>query len=160
MAPRIHSAELETRTARAKLAVRRKPYGVRIAPGVKLAYRRNKGAGTWSVACADGAGGEWIKKVGLADDMEDADGKDVMSYWQAMVAARQLARATDGDHVATSHIERSIAEKAKAFLRQGIEPVCYCTGIMIHTATCFMSVFRWCHSGASRIMSRARTGAI
>ena len=43
MARRPRSAELETRTARLKLPVRKRPHGfVTIAPGIALAYRRNK----------------------------------------------------------------------------------------------------------------------
>jgi hypothetical protein len=45
MARKIRSPDLETRTARLKLAVRKKPYTVRIAPGIRLAYRRNQGSG-------------------------------------------------------------------------------------------------------------------
>ena len=40
-----------------KLAVRRKPYTVRVAPGIRLGYRRNATSGTWSVLGADGQGG-------------------------------------------------------------------------------------------------------
>jgi integrase len=69
---------------------------VRIAPGIRLAYRRNEGAGTWSVICADGAGGSWMKRIAIADDVEEANGKTVLSYWGAMEAARKLARAPDG----------------------------------------------------------------
>jgi len=43
------SKDLETRTARLKLAVRKKPYTVMLAPGIHLAYRRNKKFGVWSV---------------------------------------------------------------------------------------------------------------
>ena len=43
MAPRLRSPTLETRTARLKLKVRRKPYFLPVAPGVSLGYRRNLG---------------------------------------------------------------------------------------------------------------------
>jgi integrase len=96
MARNISSNVLETRTLRSKLIPRRKPYSIRIAPGIRLAYRRNEGAGTWNVLCADGAGGSWLKRIAIADDHEDADGKTIMDFWQAIEAARKLARATDG----------------------------------------------------------------
>jgi hypothetical protein len=44
MARRTRAPKLETRTTRLKLAVRRKPYFVVIAPGIGLGYRRNAGA--------------------------------------------------------------------------------------------------------------------
>jgi integrase len=96
MAPHVRSSQLETRTQRAKLTPRRKPYSIRAAPGIRLGYRRNEGAGTWSVICADGKGGSWLKKLALADDREDADGKAIMTFWQAVEAAKKLARAGDG----------------------------------------------------------------
>jgi integrase len=96
MAPRIKDARLENRTQRAKLKIQRKPYSKEVAPGIRLGYRRNKGAGTWSVLCADGVGGSWMKRIALADDLEDADGEIVMDFWQAGDKAKQLARAADG----------------------------------------------------------------
>ena len=68
MARNVRSAQLETRTARLKLKLRKKPYMVRVAPGVRLGYRRNSVTGTWSVIAADGKSGNWIKKFGVADD--------------------------------------------------------------------------------------------
>src|SRR5215510_14665594 len=62
--PKLRAAKLETATARRKLAVRKKPYWTTISPGIALGYRRNEGAGTWSVRVADG-GVEWIKRIAL-----------------------------------------------------------------------------------------------
>jgi integrase len=101
MARKVRSAALETRTARLKLAVRKKPYTTRIALGIRLAYRRNQGGGVWSVLKSDGAGGAWLQRFALADDHEDADGSTILDYWQACDVARQLAR---GD-VASGEVE-------------------------------------------------------
>jgi hypothetical protein len=76
-------AKLETRTARLKLAIRKKPYFTTIAPGISLGYRRTQGAGSWSVRKSDGAGGNWLKAFAIADDYEDSDGKDVQTFWEA-----------------------------------------------------------------------------
>jgi integrase len=92
MARNVRAAQLETRTARLKLELRKKPYAVRVAPGVRLGYRRNEVTGTWSVIAADGKGGNWVKKFGLADDHEDANGEQVLTFWQAQERARKLAR--------------------------------------------------------------------
>lgn len=92
MARNIRSAQLETRTARLKLELRKKPYTVRVAPGVRLGYRRNEACGSWSVIAADGKSGNWVKKFGLADDHEEADGEQVLTFWQAQERARKLAR--------------------------------------------------------------------
>ena len=88
MARGIRASQLETRTARLKLELRRKPYMVRVAPGVRLGYRRNEGTGTWSVIAADGKSGNWVKKFALADDHEEANGEQVLTFWQAQERAR------------------------------------------------------------------------
>ena len=98
MARRRRSAQLETRTARLKLRVRKKPHDfTTIAPGIALAYRRNQGAGTWVVRVADGHGGNWTKGFAIADDHEDADGNHVLDFWQAQDKARALARGSSDD---------------------------------------------------------------
>lgn len=106
MARRTRSAFLENRTARLKLATRKKPYTALIAPGIFLAYRRNAGPGTWSVK-AHG----WLKRFGLADDHEDANGESVMTYWQALEKAKSLARAGEG----SSEQPISVAEAVDAY---------------------------------------------
>jgi integrase len=99
VARNVRSAQLETRTARLKLKLRKKPYMVRVAPGVRLGYRRNAVTGTWSAIAADGKSGNWVKKFGLADDHEEANGEQVLTFWQAQEWARKLARrGKNGDH--------------------------------------------------------------
>src|SRR5262249_61904076 len=86
--------KLDSKAARLKLSVRRKPYTNRIAPGVRLCYRRNDGPfGSWSVL---GDGGRWLKRIGSADDLEPANGVDVLDYWQACERARNLASGGGG----------------------------------------------------------------
>src|SRR6516164_10383576 len=96
--PKPRAAKVESATARRKLAVRKKPYWTRISPGIHLGYRRNAGAGTWSVRVAD-SGAEWIKKIALADDLEAASPPHVLSYWQAIDQARALARRQPGEAI-------------------------------------------------------------
>jgi integrase len=96
--PKPRAAKLESATARRKLGVRKKPYWTTISPGIHLGYRRNAGAGTWSVRVADG-GAEWIKRIALADDLEPASPSAVLTYWQAVDAARALARRQPGDAI-------------------------------------------------------------
>jgi integrase len=100
MARSIRSTNLENRTSRLKLAARRKPYTARVAPGVRLGYRRNDTAGTWSVLAADGKGGGWMKLFAQADDYQDANGETVLDFWQAQERARTIARG-DEDKPAT-----------------------------------------------------------
>jgi integrase len=98
MARSTRSAKLETRTARLKSPVSKKPYFVAVAPGVGPGYRRNKTAGTWVVRAADGRGGNWTRAFAVADDFEETNGTDVLDFWQAQDRARVLARGgKDGD---------------------------------------------------------------
>lgn len=83
---------METSTARAKLAIRKKPYWQRLGPGMSLGYRRNEGPGTWSVRAA-GGGKEWLRRIGLADDFEVANGEAVLNFEQAVERARKLVNA-------------------------------------------------------------------
>jgi hypothetical protein len=91
MARRTRSANLENRTNRLKLAVRKRVYTALIAPNIFLCYRRNEGPGTWSVMHG------WMKRFALADDFEDANSDTVMDYWQALEHAKALARAGEGN---------------------------------------------------------------
>ena len=95
MARRPRASRLETRTTRLKLPVCEKPYDfTTISPGIALGYRRNHAAGTWVVRVADGHGGNWTKRVALADDFEESDTEHVLTWWEAIEAARKLARGT------------------------------------------------------------------
>ena len=95
MARRPRSSTLETRTARLKLPVRKKPHGFTpIAPGIALAYRRCRGGGRWVVRVADGKGGNWTKAFAIADDFENANGESVLDFWTAQTRAKALARGS------------------------------------------------------------------
>jgi integrase len=99
----MRAPKLETRTARLKLSVAKRPYWTAIGKGLSLGYRRNKGAGTWSVRVAK-SGGHWSQVVAAADDYTDANGDSVLDYWQAAGKARELgltARQTGGGALGT-----------------------------------------------------------
>jgi integrase len=81
---------LETRTARAQLPMRRAPYFVKIAKGLRLGYYRGSAAGTWIGRRYRGGGCYHTTALGLADDLTDAVG-EVFDFWQAQGAARQWA---------------------------------------------------------------------
>jgi integrase len=95
---KVRAQKLESASARRKLPIAKKPVYVKLAPNVRVGYRRNEGPGTWSVRVT-GPGVDWIKRIGLADDHEPADGRDVLTYWQALDQARKLARRQPGDPV-------------------------------------------------------------
>lgn len=97
MARRVRHSSLETRTARLKLAVRRKPYsGPSLARGVALLYRRNQTSGSWVLKASDGHGKYWTKAVALADDFDESNGKTVLTFFEAQDVAKKLARSDNG----------------------------------------------------------------
>ena len=92
---RIRASKLETRAARLKLPVAKKPVFAKVGPGIGLGYRRTKTAGTWVLRVADGRGGNWTKAFATADDLVDeADGNMILDFWQAQDRARAIARAS------------------------------------------------------------------
>jgi len=102
MPRKLHAPRIENRTNRLKLPRRRAPYGLtHIGVGLRLGYRRCKGAGRWVLEASDGAGGEWQTRVGVADDFEDADGEHVLDFWQATEKARTMARGSSSGAPAT-----------------------------------------------------------
>jgi integrase len=135
MAPRLRSPTLETRTARLKLRVRRKPYFVPVAPGISLGYRRNLGPGSWLVRCADGKGGAWTKGFSTSDDFEDTSGETVLDFWAAQVRARELVRGKHTDASKPVTVAEALDDYTKDLaargglvahvhrVRQGLTPV-------------------------------------
>jgi integrase len=93
---KVRDSNLETRTARARLRVQHKPYFRLIEPGLHLGYRRLAGGpGTWLVRRYSGEGRYTAENlraadgaIVLADDFEDADGEQILSFAQAQRVAR------------------------------------------------------------------------
>jgi hypothetical protein len=84
MARKVSFSALESRSARLRLKIRRRPYsGPQLARGIALMYRRNKTNGTWVLKASDGHGSYWTKGFALADDFEDADAKNILTFYQA-----------------------------------------------------------------------------
>ncbi|MBR0863344.1 site-specific integrase [Bradyrhizobium diazoefficiens] len=97
MARKVSFSALESRSARLRLKIRRRPYsGPSLARGISLMYRRNKTNGTWVLKASNGHGAYWTQGFALADDFEDSDGKSVLTFYEAQDAAKKLARDDAG----------------------------------------------------------------
>jgi len=115
MPRKIKDAKLESRTARAKLAVAKQAYtGPTLARGLKLNYRRCVGAGRWIVRASDGHGKEWVSSFADADDVAEPNGADVLDFWQACDRAKQLAR---GDGASAEAKPLSVAAALDLYAR-------------------------------------------
>lgn len=104
MARTTRDANLETRTARGRLAVRGKPYYRSLEPGLHLGYRKHKaGAGKWVVRLYNGEEKYTVETIGTADDFSDADGVAIIDFKQAQTKARTLL-------VQRAHVDAGVAK--------------------------------------------------
>ena len=100
MARTIRDTSLESRAARLKLEERRKPYYRLISQGCHIGYYKGSRGGSWIARYHLGSGKYKEKKLGLADDIQDANGVTVLSFAQAQEKARawfNQAAADDPD---------------------------------------------------------------
>jgi len=87
MARTVRGGSIETRSARLRLAARSRPYWAPSGkPGLHLGYRRLvKTNGSWIVRRYQGKPGDYDSKAfAQADDFSDADGSEVLTYYQAI----------------------------------------------------------------------------
>ena len=87
MARTVTDAKLESRTARSKLVIRKKPFYRSLEPGRHIGYYKGAQGGVWLARLND-AGKYREQSLGTADDVRDANGSDVLSFAQAQDAAR------------------------------------------------------------------------
>jgi integrase len=90
MARRVKDRNLDTRDARRKLKAGGKPYWRAIGKGLHIGYRKGKTSGVWVVRHYLGKQNYRLETIGEADDVLDANGKDVLDFWQAQEVARKL----------------------------------------------------------------------
>lgn len=101
MARRVEDSRIGSRDARAKLKARGKPYWREVERGVHVGYRKLSGkAGTWWARYYLGKQKYKTERLGIADDLSNADGQVVIGYWRAVEMAReqmvQRARSAAG----------------------------------------------------------------
>ena len=97
MAQSARDHRLETRSARLRLLSGQR-YFKPIGEGLTLIYRRTQeGFGTWSAKLVTSTGKYALRALGAADDYQESDGVDVLTFWEAQDSARDLARAAKVD---------------------------------------------------------------
>jgi integrase len=100
MARTVRDTNLETRAARSRLAARGKPYWRVLESGLHLGYRRTKvGGGSWVARRFLGEGHYAEKGLGVADDLQDADGAAVLSFKNAQAHARDWWKAREREEM-------------------------------------------------------------
>lgn len=100
-----------TKTARLRLEPRPKPYYRHVGPGKSLGYiRREAGPGSWLVR--EWSAGRYKTRVlGMADDLGRADGRDVLTFEQA------LRKATEPDLPTPGRNSMTVADAIDRYIR-------------------------------------------
>ena len=80
------------RTARFRELSAGKEHWTPADEGVSLGYRRGKTKSVWYVRTYQGSGKYKQRPIGLADDYQDADGEQILTYFQAQNRAKDRAR--------------------------------------------------------------------
>jgi integrase len=89
MARTVREASLANRAARFRHAVCGKPYWRVLDQGLHLGYRRRATGGSWIARRRLDSGQYRESVIALADDLQDADGAEVLDFSQAQAAARR-----------------------------------------------------------------------
>lgn len=102
----IKDTKLDTPAARAKLPSRRDPYWRSIDRAAALGYRRGKSGGFWVARWRSPESRYRFTSLGVANDRRDADGKEVLDFYQAQEKAREwFAEQPWAKSAATDQVE-------------------------------------------------------
>ena len=94
MARTVRDTNLEKAAARLRLEARRKPYWRVLESGLHLGYRRTKeGGGSWVARRFMGEGKYNERAIGVADDLQSADGATILTFSDAQAKARDWWKA-------------------------------------------------------------------
>lgn len=91
MAQKVRDAKLGSRTNRLKQISKGERRFKVLGNGIALCYRRSaKSYGTWSARVAMADGRYVLEAIGMADDHQEADGSDVLTFEQAQAKALEI----------------------------------------------------------------------
>ena len=92
MGQKVKERALDTKSARARLKPRGRPYWRSLGPTLQLGYRKGATARRWVTKTLVGPNRYVLKAIGFADDVAEADGVEVLTFAQAIDRARELHR--------------------------------------------------------------------
>ena len=121
---RVKSAQLDSKTARAKLGWSPTPYFVAIADAIDVGYRKGKRTnevhrtpGAWLMRRpAEEKGYVHESLDARADDFADADGKEVLTFWQACDRARERAGKKGGAPTKADKRPQTIGDAVESYI--------------------------------------------
>jgi integrase len=119
MARIVRNTKLDTRSARAKMPVKKSGHWVPIARGFALGYRKGPKGSVWLARLIDREGRREAA-LGSADDVLDADGERILDYAQAQAKARNWLASLDGAGKAGPYtIDRCLDDYIADYKRRG-----------------------------------------
>jgi integrase len=92
MAKTLRERNLESKTARDKLKASEKPYWRSVDVGLHLGYRKGQRGGRWVMRRYLGDKNYVVETIGTADDNQDADDREILTFHQAQKEVRELAK--------------------------------------------------------------------
>jgi len=98
----VRDKRLQTRSARGELKQSKKPYYRSLDPGLSIGYFKGSTGGTWIARRYLGNERYETLRLGIADDKSDADGTSVLSYANAIDAARTWRQQAASGHATPS----------------------------------------------------------
>jgi integrase len=126
MARTVREAALATRSARLRLSVRTKPYWRLLEQGLHIGYRRRHTGGTWIARRRNERGVYREAKLGLADDLQDANADTILDFSQAQRHARtwwmneqRLASGLEAVPAGPYTVARAMADYVEDYRRRG-----------------------------------------
>ncbi|MGA3341226.1 MAG: tyrosine-type recombinase/integrase [Methylocella sp.] len=88
----VRERPLDNRTARDKLRTSGKPYWRAIDIGLHIGYRKGARGGRWVMRRYLGDQDYVVETIGTADDNQDADDREILTFHQAQKKIRELAK--------------------------------------------------------------------
>ncbi|WP_457299614.1 tyrosine-type recombinase/integrase [Phyllobacterium sp. P5_D12] len=117
MARTRKDAPITTRNARRALKVRKRPYCRSLGPGTAIGYQRKERGGIWQAIEYLGGKNYRHARLGVADDVLDADGIVVLDYEGAKKAvAAQIARWRAADRAAVDGPAPTVRSAVEAYV--------------------------------------------
>jgi integrase len=89
-------SKLDSRAAREKLAPSGKPYYRSVDLGLHVGYRKGRNGGRWVLRRYVGDERYIVETIATADDFSDADGVDILNFYQAQARAREISAKHQG----------------------------------------------------------------
>lgn len=117
MARTVKDQRIDTRTARRDIPHTREPVWRLIGRGAHIGYRRHQnGGGSWIARMRLENGKYAHEQIGVADDIEDADGVRVFNFSQAQEKARQLFSRTAHEQAGEHFGPYTVKDAVEAYM--------------------------------------------